>query len=108
MDKVMAAQASTAPPIQADLATADNLIDQAFGVPEAVLGIAREVIVRPTLGPDDDLFDHGATSLSFVRILAEINRRYGVAIPPAELTDVTARAIAAHVTTVTAGHGMEA
>jgi acyl carrier protein len=108
MDNVMAAQTSSAPLIQADFGTADNLIDQAFGIPNTVLGVAREILARPALGPDDDLFDHGATSLSFVRILAEMNRRYGVVIAPAELTDVTARGIATHVTTVAAGHGIGA
>ena len=108
MDKVMAAQPSTVPPIQVNSGTADHLIDQAFVLPDAVLGIAREILARPALGLDDDLFDHGATSLSFVRILAEIKRRYDVVVPPAELADVTARAIAAHVTTATAGHGIGA
>jgi acyl carrier protein len=102
MDNVMAVQARSAPPAQEDFGTADNLIDQAFGIVDAILGTARELLARPALAPDDDFFDHGATSLSFVRILAEINRRYGVVILPAELTDVTARGLGAYVTTAAA------
>jgi hypothetical protein len=64
---------------------------------EAVLRIAREVLGRPGLQLDDDVFDHGATSLSFVRILAQINRDLHVAVAAAALDGVaTPRNIAAH------------
>jgi acyl carrier protein len=59
-----------------------------------VLGIAREVLDRPALESDTDFFDVGATSLTFVRILAEVNRRLSVPVHPAELLEATAAAIA--------------
>jgi acyl carrier protein len=66
----------------------------------AILGLVREVLNKPTLGADQDVFDHGATSLSFVRILALVNERYGVMVPVAELAgSATARALAAQVVT---------
>jgi acyl carrier protein len=62
---------------------------------EEILGIVREVLGRPGIGPDDDVFDHGATSLSFVRILAQISQRCGVRVPAAALGGLaTARAMA--------------
>jgi hypothetical protein len=62
---------------------------------DQILGIVREVLGRPGIGPDDDVFDHGATSLSFVRILAQINQRCGVRVPAAALGGMaTARAMA--------------
>lgn len=64
---------------------------------EEVLEIVREVLGRP-LGLDDDVFDHGATSLSFVRVLAAINGRFGVMVDVADLDgSATARSLAAHV-----------
>jgi len=64
---------------------------------EAVLQIVREVLGRPGIGLGDDLFDHGATSLSFVRVLAEVQRRLHVTVPVAALVEVTARSLARHV-----------
>jgi acyl carrier protein len=65
---------------------------------EAVLGIARNVLGKPALGPDDDLFDHGATSLSFVRVLAQIKQELKVMVRAADLDgEVTARALAANI-----------
>lgn len=50
------------------------------GPREEILRIVREVLGKPDIGPDDDVFDHGATSLSFVRILAQIKQRCGVMV----------------------------
>lgn len=63
---------------------------------ETVLRIVREVLGRPAVQLDDDVFDHGATSLSFVRILAQINRDLNVRVAAAALDGVaTPRNIAA-------------
>lgn len=63
----------------------------------AILEIVREVLGRP-LGLDDDMFDHGATSLAFVRVLARINDEFGVMVDVADLDGVTsARSLAPHV-----------
>lgn len=64
---------------------------------EAILQIVRDVLGRP-VGLDDDMFDQGATSLSFVRVLAQIHSRFGVMVDVADLDGVaTARVIAACV-----------
>ena len=66
---------------------------------DVILGIVREVLGRPRLGPDDDLFDHGATSLSFVRVLAQIRQQLGVMVHAAALRgEATPRNLAACVT----------
>ena len=64
---------------------------------DGVLAIARRVLDRPDLAADDDVFDFGASSLSFVRILAETAQELGIAVDIAALGGVaTARNIAAH------------
>lgn len=64
----------------------------------AVLELVREVLNKPALEADQDVFDHGATSLAFVRILALVNERFGVMVPVAELAgSATAATLAAHV-----------
>jgi phosphopantetheine binding protein len=76
------------------------------GPQDEVLGIVREVLGRADMGPDDDVFDHGATSLSFVRILARINQRCGVMVHAAALGGLaTARNMAAQVAGAPAGPG---
>ncbi|HEX6969586.1 MAG TPA: acyl carrier protein [Micromonosporaceae bacterium] len=63
-----------------------------------VLHTVRQVLGRPELGLDDDVFDNGATSLSFVRILAMIHQETGVAVSaPALNGEATPRRIAALV-----------
>jgi hypothetical protein len=63
---------------------------------DTVLGIARDVLGRPEIGADDDLFDLGATSLSFVRVLAQIHRKLHARVPAAALGGVaTPRNLAA-------------
>ena len=62
----------------------------------AITQIVREVLGKPGIGADDDVFDHGATSLSFVRILAQIHQVFGVPVHPADLGGwATARTLAA-------------
>ena len=66
----------------------DEHIDQ-------VRAIIRAVLSRPDLGDDDDVMDHGGTSLSVVRILAEAGRVLGADINPRDLAgSVTARSVA--------------
>jgi len=65
---------------------------------ETVLKIVRAVLGKPALGPEDDLFDHGATSLSFVRVLAQIKQECQVTVRAADLDgEVTAHHLAAHI-----------
>ena len=64
---------------------------------DGVLAVARRVLARPDLTVDDDVFDFGASSLSFVRILAEAAQELDIAVDIAALGGVaTARNIAAH------------
>lgn len=66
---------------------------------QTVLRIARQTLDRPQTGLDDDLFDAGATSLSFVRVLAQIQQELGVMVHVAALGGVaTPRRLAACAT----------
>ncbi len=49
-------------------------------------GIARRVLERD-VDPAVDVFDQGATSLAFIRMLAEVGSRYGVTVDVAELEE---------------------
>jgi hypothetical protein len=61
----------------------------------ALLEIVRGVLGRPGLGPDDDVLDHGGTSLSVVRILAAARADLGIDIDPRDLGGVvSARSLA--------------
>jgi hypothetical protein len=68
------------------------------GTEGAILQIVHQVLGRSGIGLDDDLFDHGATSLSFVRVLAQINAQLHVMVHVAALGGAaTARNLAAQV-----------
>ena len=51
-----------------------------------ILDIAQAILDTSDLGPDDELADHGATSLSLVRILATIHQTLGADVDPRDLT----------------------
>lgn len=61
---------------------------------QAVLEISRDIMQRPGIGVDDELFDAGATSLAFMRILTAVNQRFGVTVTGAELEEATVRLLA--------------
>jgi acyl carrier protein len=67
----------------------------ASGFEAAVLEIVRDVLGHSDVPAEDDVFDHGATSLSFVRILAQVHQRFGVMVRAADLEVASARGIAA-------------
>jgi acyl carrier protein len=73
-------------------------VDKQNETTAAILRIVRNVMDRPALAADDDVFDHGATSLAFIRVLAVIHQEYGVVIRPAELDPASVRSLAAQVT----------
>jgi acyl carrier protein len=65
---------------------------------DRILDVIREVLARPDLGADDEVMDHGGTSLSVVRILAEAKNVLGLNINPRDLGGaVTARSLAGAV-----------
>ncbi|MEO3808405.1 acyl carrier protein [Sphaerisporangium sp. B11E5] len=62
---------------------------------DRILAVTREVLRDPGVAADDDLADHGGTSLSILRIVAMANRALHLDIDPRELDGaVTARNLA--------------
>jgi acyl carrier protein len=60
-----------------------------------ILAIARNVLSKPDITADDQLADHGGTSLSIVRIVAEASRTLDLDINPRDLGEtVTVRNLA--------------
>ena len=60
-----------------------------------ILAIARNVLSDPDIAADDELADHGGTSLSIIRIVAEASRTLDLDINPRDLGDaVTVRNLA--------------
>jgi acyl carrier protein len=73
----------------------DQSGDRIDEMTDQILAIAREVLARPDLTADDDVMDHGGTSLSVVRIMAETSRALRLNINPRDLAgEVTARRLA--------------
>ncbi len=73
----------------------------AAAAPEAVSGTAAqvqelvlEVLQRPAIDPAVDFFDAGATSLAFIRIVAAVNKRFGLTLTGAEPEAATIHCIA--------------
>jgi len=58
--------------------------------------ITRAVLERD-VDPAVDMFDQGATSLAFIRIVAEVNERYGITADVAELEEASVDAMSALV-----------
>ena len=50
--------------------------------------IVRDILQRDHADVDQDLFGQGATSLAYVRIIAEINNRWGLALNGSEVDGV--------------------
>jgi acyl carrier protein len=89
----------TAPPGQGLDSVAAMLADPTHCFDEErvgrVLAIAREVLSEPDISPDDELADHGGTSLAIVRIIAVTSRTLGLDIQPRDLDGtVTVRNLA--------------
>ncbi|MGX1026982.1 amino acid adenylation domain-containing protein [Streptomyces sp. SAI-097] len=64
---------------------------------QQVDAIVTEVLARPGIGLDDDLFENGATSLAFMRVIASVNRRWKLSLTGAELDAATVRHLSACV-----------
>jgi acyl carrier protein len=70
---------------------------QGAGVPvsdirQTIGGIVQTVLDRD-VEPSVDVFDQGATSLAFIRIVAEVNERYGITLDVAELEEASVDAL---------------
>jgi acyl carrier protein len=62
---------------------------------DQILAIVREVLGRPELAADDEVMDHGGTSLSILRILTDTRKALSLNINPRDLGGVvTARSLA--------------
>ena len=67
---------------------------------DRLLAIARAILAGPDLTADDALMEHGATSLSVVRIVVEANRTLQLEINPGEVDGaLTVRNLARAATT---------
>lgn len=55
---------------------------------EEISAIVESVLGRTNIRPDVDLFDQGASSLAYVRIIAEINQRYRLSLNGSEVNGV--------------------
>ena len=63
------------------------------GVPVAdirqTIGDITRAALERDVDPSVDMFDQGATSLAFIRIVAEVNERYGITVDVAELEEAS-------------------
>jgi len=66
------------------------------GVRQTVEQAVRTVLERD-VDPALDVFDQGATSLAFIRIVALVNEEYGIEVDVAELEEASVEALAALV-----------
>ena len=57
-------------------------------VEDVVLRIAEDVLARGAIPAEKDLFDLGATSLAFTRIIAQVNEHFGLSLTGGELEDL--------------------
>lgn len=64
---------------------------------QSVSDIARVMLDRPNVDPAVDLFDQGATSLAFIRMLAKMNEMYGITVDVAALEEASIDSLAALV-----------
>ena len=55
---------------------------------EEISAIVGSILRREHVHPDLDLFDQGATSLAYVRIISEINHRYKLSLNGSEVDGV--------------------
>jgi Phosphopantetheine attachment site. len=63
---------------------------------QTIRDITRTVLERD-VDPSVDVFDQGATSLAFIRIVTEINERYDITADVAELEEASVDALSALV-----------
>ncbi|WJY42756.1 acyl carrier protein [Streptomyces sp. P9-2B-2] len=59
--------------------------------------IVRTVLERKGIDPAVDLFDQGATSLAFIRIVAQVNERYDTTVDVTALEEASVDSLSALV-----------
>jgi acyl carrier protein len=65
---------------------------QAADVRPTITDIVHSVLERD-VDPSIDVFDQGATSLAFLRIVAEVNAKYDITVDVAELEEASVDAL---------------
>lgn len=63
----------------------------------ATVGDITRAVLERDVDPAVDIFDQGATSLAFIRIVAEVNERYGITVDVAELEEASVDELSALV-----------
>ncbi|WP_331744461.1 acyl carrier protein [Streptomyces mirabilis] len=63
-------------------------------VTQEITGIVRGVLERDEIDPAVDLFEQGATSLAFIRIVSQLNERYDITADVASLEEASIEALA--------------
>ncbi|MFI0483501.1 acyl carrier protein [Actinomadura sp. 9N215] len=66
---------------------ADPETGREAGPAPEVLRIVHDVLGRDDIRPDDDFFDAGVTSLGLIRVLLQVNSRFGTQLTGVELGD---------------------
>jgi acyl carrier protein len=61
--------------------------------------IAQVVLDREKIDEAVDLFDQGATSLAFIRIVAQLNERYGITVDVQALEEASIDSLSALIGT---------
>jgi acyl carrier protein len=79
--------------------TAADIAPTAEDIRRSVTDIACGVLERDDVDPAVDLFDQGATSLAYIRIVAEIDERYGFNLEVAEIEEASVDALTALIQT---------
>ncbi|MFE4972085.1 amino acid adenylation domain-containing protein [Kitasatospora sp. NPDC056651] len=89
--------AQPAPPVAAESTPPGGPVADG-SVETELAGVWSRVLRVPSITPEADLDDFGAGSLTVIRLLSEVRKRFGVTIPVAEVHQVrTVRAMAARV-----------
>lgn len=64
---------------------------------QTVMEIVRTMLDRDDIEPSVDVFDQGATSLAFIRIVAKLNERYDITLDVAGLAEASVDSLSALV-----------
>lgn len=63
-------------------------------VTQEITAIVRAVLERDEIDPAVDLFEQGATSLAFIRIVSQLNEHYDISADVASLEEASIEALA--------------
>jgi len=74
-----------------------DIAPTAEDIRKSVTDIARSVVDKDDIDPAVDLFDQGATSLAYVRIVAEINEKYDISLDVAALEEASIDSLSATI-----------